>query len=212
MGLLRRCADQLSWRPDGDVVVRFRILGDHFKVIPDATIASKRRRTRIFVEMDRSNKGLKRIGANLTIYRDFLEGPSVYPVSFPDGFTPVLLYIVPSDGRRRGIEEVCERVLAKKCSWRVRTVSEAPKWLAGELLDDRFVYLEPPPPPVKTPDPEVVSVVKSVLSWTGSLLGEIDRRGVLSAIRRDTPELLAQGKQVLTALENLGAPAGSAHV
>src|SRR5262249_51237980 len=54
-------AAQLWWQPDGDVVLRFRKLAEDMQLIPDATICGRYRAVRIFVELDRSTRGLSRI-------------------------------------------------------------------------------------------------------------------------------------------------------
>jgi hypothetical protein len=66
---LRARAELIEWRPDGDVTLAYVIGKKRHQVIPDATVVSRQRKVRIFIEVDRSTKALSRIKENLKTYR-----------------------------------------------------------------------------------------------------------------------------------------------
>jgi hypothetical protein len=58
MDARRARADQFWWQPDGDEVLRSEKLGERLQVVPDATLYGRHRAVRVFVEVDRSTRGL----------------------------------------------------------------------------------------------------------------------------------------------------------
>src|SRR5262249_43467722 len=51
-------ANTIVWQPDGDVVLRCKRLGKQVDIVPDAVVTSRQTSTRLFLEIDRSNKAL----------------------------------------------------------------------------------------------------------------------------------------------------------
>jgi hypothetical protein len=109
MNCLRHRAEQLTWHCDAEVVIDFRQGWDRARIVPDATVTSPAKRTRLFIELDRSNKGLKRVAEDLGRYASFLR--SDYGRQYRDGFTPWVVYVVLSEGRREGVLRLTERLI-----------------------------------------------------------------------------------------------------
>jgi hypothetical protein len=129
----RARADQFWWQPDGDVVLRSEKLGDPIQVVPDATLCGRHRSVRVFVELDRSTRGLARIQENVERYAWFLRHG--YGGVFPDGRAPSLLYVVRSAGRRAGVAERMRRAVGGSIPWAVEQEKAAVKWLEATLVD-----------------------------------------------------------------------------
>ncbi len=136
---IRDRARQLAWHPDGTVVLRFRDLGEDYRLVPDATITSATKPVRLFVELDRSNKGLSRIKENLESYDKFVR--RVYGSVFDDRREPWVVYVVRSQARRDSVAKLARDVLT--CRWKVVIAGPAAtQWLVASLLDDRRYDLE----------------------------------------------------------------------
>jgi hypothetical protein len=182
-------AAQLWWQPDGDVVLRFRKLAEDTQVVPDATICGRYRAVRIFVELDRSTRGLSRIAENLERYAWFLRHS--YARTFPDGRAASLLYVVRSAGRRAGIAEHAGRILGESACWAVHEEKEAAKWLEATLMDPAQ---EAPPPPAATtgddPADAFAQAARTVYGWARGHAEELRAEG--RALPRETQEALLE--------------------
>jgi hypothetical protein len=126
-------ASRFSWQPDGAVVLRYRDLGDDYRIVPDATITSTRKRVRFYLELDRSNKGLSRIKENLKCYDTFTR--ELDAKVFQDGKVPWVIYVVPSTARRDSVAKLARETL--RCRWKVAIAGHAAQWLAAQLLDEQ---------------------------------------------------------------------------
>jgi len=134
----RARAEQLYWQPDGDVALRYSALGVVKQVVPDATICSRHRTVRVFVELDRSSHNLARVADSLERYRDFIGGGH-YAAAYRDGRTPAILFITRSAARRTGLLATAARVLGQSVACVAVTDDEAPRWLIETLLDPALI-------------------------------------------------------------------------
>jgi hypothetical protein len=127
---LRSRADTFSWQPDGDAVYRFDYGAEAHQLVPDAVLLPATTRTVFFLELDRSTKALRRIRDNFDRYAIFFR--DLFPTLFP-GRTPVLVYVVPSQARRAGVQREGEASLRSGASFRTLTFADAVSFLRSEL-------------------------------------------------------------------------------
>jgi hypothetical protein len=158
---LRARGNQFWWQPDGDVVLRCKKLGEDVQIVPDATVCGRHRSVRIFVELDRSTRGLTRIAENLDRYAWVLG--HAYKDIFPDGRSALLLYVVRSEGRRAGIAELAGRVIGTASPWAVLPEKAAVRWLEEAVVD--ATHDGPTNSGVRDGDDRLVAVAKSVYAW-----------------------------------------------
>ena len=97
-------ADRLDWRGEYDVELNYtELVGLRYearRIVPDATISTKDKR--IFLEVDRSTEGHKRIKTILLRYKSAFEQES-YTALFPDKLPPCVLYSTKSVARAKNI-------------------------------------------------------------------------------------------------------------
>jgi hypothetical protein len=159
-------------------VLRYKDLGTDYRLVPDATITSAVKRVRLFVELDRSNKGLSRIKENLECYNTFNR--HVHGSVYKDGKEPWVVYIVRSRARHDSVAKLASDVL--KCRWKVAIAGQAAtQWLAAQLLDEQRAN-----PPALTP-----AEADALLAATADLRST--RAAVLRAaedLRRSSTDLL----------------------
>lgn len=173
---VRARAAAIRWQSDGDLVLRARYLGNSFDVIPDATVTSTRQKVRVFVEMDRSTKALGRIRTTVERYESLIRMD--YARTFPDGFTPVVLFVVPSTARKAHIAK-----LAQSRHVRALLPEEASVWLSTEILgkvDTR---------PEDSRHGAVVPAARRTYTAAFHLVGALEQPGFIDGIRERVPEL-----------------------
>jgi hypothetical protein len=194
---VRDRADQFTWQADGTVVLRFRDLGQDQRVVPDATIESRRRSLRIFLELDRSTKPLGKIEANIERYGRFLRDS--YGTVYGDGLQPWVVYLARSEARHTNVARLARSRLDGVCRWKVTTHEEGASWLAGLLLGEAREARRPDPPgeagpasETAAPDGVLHAAAHDLLRTTSDLLKgggtEFD------ALGRTHPELIARWK------------------
>ncbi len=131
--MLRKRAAQVRWQADGEVVIQFEDASGRVQLVPDATVVSPAKRVRLFIELDRSNKGLSRIEEHLGRYASFLR--TEYSRHYRDCLTPWVVFVVKSEGRRQGIARLMERILGRAGQCLVGDQDATP-WLSSVLLRD----------------------------------------------------------------------------
>jgi hypothetical protein len=200
---LAQRASQLVWQPDGDVELRYAFEGRTHVLVPDATVISPGSDVRVFVELDRSNKTLTRIAQNVEQYKVYFR--DVYATAFADGRKPILVYVLQSESRRRGVSRVLGRVLDPGQESGALLVGQTTAW-----LERRLGLPEGNAPAVQShvrtgmtptgPAGDLVSAAGAVLEWTNALLVTLKARGLLELIRKDDTGFLSTGKQKLMRL------------
>jgi hypothetical protein len=90
---LRERAGAIEWRNDGDVtlIVEKAITGEEERIVPDATVSSRRRGVRGFMEIDRGSHATKRVIETLERYRRYLRDR--YASDYPDGLKPEVAFV-----------------------------------------------------------------------------------------------------------------------
>jgi hypothetical protein len=140
LAAVRERAEQIAWRPTGDVVLRYHFLGRDHAIVPDVTIEAPRASTRIFLDVDHSERAFPRIERTIERYGDFIRG--VYNVEFKDSLTPWVVYLARSEGRLTGVARLGRRYLEGVCRWRVARYEEGAGWLAELLYGEKRPVLE----------------------------------------------------------------------
>ena len=130
---LRERAGQYWWQPDGDVVLRFDRLGQAVQVVPDATVCSRQKTVRVFIELDRSTHGLARVKDAIERYARFFS--DAYAESFHDAREPVLLFVTRTAARQASIQDLCGQTFHSTARWAVVLDVEAAPWLDDALFD-----------------------------------------------------------------------------
>jgi hypothetical protein len=204
---VRDRADQFTWKADGTVVLRFRDLGNDQRVVPDATIESRRRSLRVFLELDRSTKPLGKIEANLERYGRFMRGP--YRAVYGDGLTPWVVYLARSEARHTNVARLARSYLDGACRWKVTTHEEGASWLAELLLGEAREARQPDRAPGEAAPGRGDTSTRSVLhaaahdllrSTSDLLKGSTAE---FDALGRAHPELIARWRRDLRALYDL---------
>jgi hypothetical protein len=133
--LMRQRANQITWRADGEVVLRTQSLSRKaIRVIPDAVVTSRVKPRRLFLELDRSTKTLGRIEEDLRAYDAYL-GLS-YSQAFQDGKSATVVYVVRSTQRQESIRKVAGRsITLSQMPLCVLTSEQACEWLERALVD-----------------------------------------------------------------------------
>jgi hypothetical protein len=200
---VRRAADQIRWAADGDVVLTRQRIGREERIIPDGTIESAARKALVYLEIDRSTKGLHRIERNLELYRDCLADTDAE-----------LVYVVGSEQRRASIASIAKRKLGSLSRWEVLHHDHAALWLAQRLLDPAVTVAElpavqaTPSPATLEASPAVARLAelqvcgREVIEWANEFLHELEGRGVLRTLFLEQPALLERGRTRLTALRS----------
>lgn len=200
---IRHRADQFTWQPDGTVALRFRDLGQDQRVVPDATIESRRRSVRVFLELDRSTKPLSRIAENIERYGRFIRG--AYRNSYPDGLAPWVVYLARSDARHSNVARIARTHLEGVCEWHVTTHAAGARWLARLLLDESregdVATASPDVTDSAADAPRLRTAAAELLRSTTNLLKNNAR--AFGAVGREHPERLARWKRDLRALYEL---------
>jgi hypothetical protein len=188
-------ANSIVWSPDGDVVLRCQKLGLEIEIIPDAVIASRREKARVFLEVDRSTKSLARIEQNLERYDHYLR--ERYQTDFPDGRTPHVIYVVHSTARRAHVTAACRRTLAGRCSAEVLLCGKTTAWLERALLGGKSTA---PVEPAVQQDNRLHAAARRMLFWTNEFLKDLQKRGVLERLEGERGDFLREGNKTLVAL------------
>ena len=152
-------------------------LGERIQVVPDATLSGRHCAVRVFVELDRSTRGLARIQENVERYAWFLRHG--YGDVFPDGRAPSLLYVVRSAGRRAGIAERMRSALGGSVPWAVHQEKEAVKWLEATLVDPTQDAAPPRLPAAGTDESSdaLVLAARTVYRWARSYVEQLRAEG-----------------------------------
>jgi hypothetical protein len=183
---LRARGSQFWWQPDGDVALRWKKLGQDVQIVPDATVCGRHRAVRVFVELDRSTRGLSRIAENLDRYAWLLA--HAHKDIFSDGRAPQLLYVVRSEGRRAGIAELAGRAIGSASPWAVLQEKPAARWLEDAIVD---ATQDGPTAPGPRDGDRLIAVAKSVYAWA---------RGYEQQLRADGRALPPEGQALLLEL------------
>ncbi len=189
-----RRADQLQWQSDGDVVIQLNKESGEVRLVPDATVTAPAKRVRLFIEFDRSNKGLSRIEEHLSRYAFFLR--SGYTRRYADGFAPWVVFVVKSEGRRVGIARLAERLLGQAGHHaRVLVANrDATPWLSEILFKDEDAdWVQP-----AAPGGDLGQVVRAFVRSNHVFLREA--APMFEKIEGQIPEMLACWKRSLHAL------------
>jgi hypothetical protein len=184
-------ANGILWYPDGDCVLRFARASKPIEIVPDAVIAARQRRARVFVEVDRSSKTLSRIRENLERYADYLR--LQYRADFPDERVPHVLYVVRSMSRRGHIEALFRSVFASRFRWQVLLQGKTTPFIERTVLGERAEADTESQPPT-------LGYAEATLRWTNDLLGRLRDRGVLEALDREDPAFFDDGQRALLGL------------
>jgi hypothetical protein len=195
-GLWARAA-QFWWQPDGDLVLRFQKLAQEAQLVPDATLCGRHRPVRVFLELDRSTRGLARIAENLERYAWFLRHD--YTRAFTDGRAPSLLYVVRSTGRKAGITDHATQILGSTTSWAVHEEKPAVAWLETTLIDPAREAAERPLLPAAGADigDDLARAARSLYTWARGYAEQL--RGEGRALPREGQEALLEVYQQLKA-------------
>jgi hypothetical protein len=189
---VRHRASQLEWQADGAVVFEFRDHGENFRLVPDATATSTTKPIRLFVEVDRSNKGLHRIEENIKRYARLVRRH--YAEFYEDDKVPWIVYLAQTRARREGVARLAANHLGG-CEWQVLPVSRvASDWLAARLLDEQRGRFQPEPEPLDVFRSAAIELLKS----TSDLLKRDP--AAVEALADGDPELLMRWKKDLRAL------------
>jgi len=169
-------ADYFTWEADGRVLLRSDRHRKRPQLIPDAIATTDQ--LRLFIEVDRRSRSLRRVESNLAQYDDFLR--AAYQRSFPDWKEPWVVYVVGSSERKKRVARVAEQRRVGGHRWAVlATGAEARSWLASKLLE------EPADNSVRAGSPAkqtLASDAAEVLRTTHDLFSsEADLVGVLRA-------------------------------
>lgn len=133
---LRERAAQFSWEPDGAVVLDFQDAGGKHELVPDGVVTARHLPVRVFLELDRSSRGLSRLKSTFQRYEHFSR--YFYAQRYTDGRTPVLLFLVPSEGRKVSFTELATTYL-HSVRWAVEVEAEGARWLATTVCSPDVV-------------------------------------------------------------------------
>ena len=196
---LRERASQVWWQADGGVVLPLPAGGDVQRIVPDGTICGRHRPVRVFLEVDRSTYALGRLAATFDRYRAFLRDG--YAAMFPDRRAPVLLFVVKSDGRKRGVADLAARHLGKVVPWEVALEGQTTEFLEERLFDAARLPSRPTAPPdpePRTPD-SLRAAAKDLYRWVRAFQEELRGEG-----RELSPEARALLRRVYDELQSRG--------
>jgi hypothetical protein len=128
---LRDRASQFAWEPDGSVVLDFEDAGGKHQLLPDSVVTARHVPVRVFLELDRSSRGLSRLKNTFQRYAHFTR--YFYAKRYTDLRTPVVLFLVPSEGRKESFVELATTHLSS-VRWAVEVEAEGAQWLARTVL------------------------------------------------------------------------------
>ena len=186
----RTRANQLGWRPDGDVVLRCDWLAQKIEIYPDAVVhsAESRPRARVFVELDRSTKDLARIRQNLKQYGRYFER-----THFGDEAV-TLLYVVRSEGRKASLVALAKQLLERPREITVLREDEAVRWLQDRLLTVAATAAAATPPPPPSREERLRIAAKNSYSWIAKLESWLFQNGMRETLQRERPEFWQTGR------------------
>jgi hypothetical protein len=184
-------ANAVLWYPDGDCILRFSQASQTIEIVPDAVIAARKLRARVFVEVDRSSKTLSRIRENLERYADYLR--LQYRADFRDERTPHVLYVVRSMSRRANVAALFQQIFASRFRWQVLLQGKTTDFLERTVIGERTATSVDPRRPAR-------GFAEETLRWTNDLLGRLRDRGVLETLDREDPAFFDDGSRVLHGL------------
>jgi hypothetical protein len=185
---MRARAGSITWQPDGDVVLTTSSLGQRIDVVPDAVVRSARCKRRIFVELDRSTKDLRRIRDGLERYATCLGDTKLR------GDKINVLFVVRSAARKANIEQLARQTfLLEPLPLVVLQAGEAAEWLRGELLS----VITPPKP---TRDQALWGIARRAYSWMAKLQGVMEANGMHTTLVGAEPALMKEGHERLISL------------
>jgi hypothetical protein len=186
MSQVRQRASHISWQGDGEVCLAYEYLGQRHALWPDATVACAAEKMRIFIEMDRSTKTLKRIEQTFKRYAEYFDGP--YRQRFGNELDPILLFVVPSEARRANLKKVASGMLKKPRALSIKERRHAGPALATAL----FKHLgNEAPVPARSP---TATLADELRGFAGQLLGEITK---LELDDYFSPSFLQRGRALL---------------
>jgi len=187
---VRQRASHITWQGDGEVCLAYEYLGKKHALWPDATIACARDKMRIFIELDRSTKSLKRVEQTFKRYGEYLRGP--YKQQFTDDLDPLVLFVVRSDARRANLKKLASRMLTKPRTLFIKERRHAGPALAAALFKGLATEVG-----VSTQRPSpAVTLAGELHGFAGQLLGEINK---LELIDYFSPSFIARGRELLEA-------------
>jgi hypothetical protein len=187
-------ANSVFWYPDGDCALRYPHHDKTLELVPDAVIAARHRRVRVFLEVDRSSKTLARIRENIERYADYLRVQ--YTADFPDERVPYVLYVVRSTSRRGHVSGLFKQVFGTRFGWQVLLQGRTTAWLENTLLGEQRADASA----AALSRSGVAAEAERALRWTNDLLGRLQQHGVLEALDREDPAFFDYGKQALLGL------------
>jgi hypothetical protein len=193
---LRRRADRMRWRSDGEVVLASEVLGQRHQIVPDATVESLSGCGRIFLELDRSTKALARVEASVERYRRYLDG--VYAHDYSDEQPVTVLFVVRSEGRRGSIARLARKGLGKH-RWKVVRLEEAPLWLAQELLDEKQPIETATMPRPLAPS-ALETAARAASQAANDFIVELRERGLLEQLIAVRPDVARRYRDSLYSL------------
>jgi hypothetical protein len=155
---VRARAAQIFWQPDGDVQLRHKVLKPKHagqlpvwqdeQVVPDATVSARYRRTRVFVELDRSTHRHQRVVDSLKRYRRYVEGR--YAADYTDGRAAHVLLVTSTAARAAALAKAADAVLGAAVPHYVGTADQALLWMRAQLVDETRLARATTSPPEPT--------------------------------------------------------------
>jgi hypothetical protein len=108
--------------------------GKRHRIVPDATIATRRSRARVFLELDRATESHRRCKAALASYGRYVAGGD-YAADFADEHRPYVLYATTTAMRRDNLHRALRRAaIPRELSYAVLTREEAVAWLREAIF------------------------------------------------------------------------------
>jgi hypothetical protein len=182
-------ASAIDWRPDGESVYTWTQGKQKVELVPDAVVTARGSGRRVFIELDRSQKALRRIEANLRRYGQFLAGP--WPDHPPQRD---VLYVVRSAGRKTGIEGVARKVFGEGATgWAVRTNGEAAAWLGAALGLGQPGDTTPAPPARSFTRDEMLGLYR----FANGLVRRVRDRKLLDGLQAEDAAFFEEGRTLL---------------
>jgi hypothetical protein len=191
---VRGRANEVSWDVDDTLLMTYRS-GEKPQLAPDAIATNDR--VRVFIELDRSHKSLKRAKVNIESYGDFLR--RFYMESYPDMKEPWVVYVCQTSARKASFNGLARKSLTgpPRCAVLLKG-EETRRWLASSLFGEESEL------PKRPEGQEALTrAAKEVLSATNALLkSESDLFSVVSARQ---PKLSDAWRHSLWSVYNLVA-------
>jgi len=200
---IRRRAELVTWRADGDTILHLPGPDGDRRIVPDACAEPRGKRERYFIEYDRSTKPLSSIAATLKLYASYIR--TSYGRAFGDDRAPWVVYVLRTDARRRNIAKQAQSILGPAgIRWKVLTEStDAVAWLSDAIFGEPEIAAEQPPRPAIEPA-QLRLLVEAHLRASEALLRE--GSAVVEELEQSNPETVAPWKRSLGSLYALMRP------